>query len=425
MRFGSPIGASSSVAIAELSGPVSLATGTTVGLASGATVGLAAGSAQVGTVGLQTGTAVGLAAGAQAAVTNASGTQLATYGNPQLVYSGTVAGLNGQTLPSTPLVAGAHTLAFFPTNATINTAGRVTAKGAQSGATWAPTFGWAGNGPTFFPFDSSADDQLTFTVGGVFSQGSCEVWALAEPIASASEGAVGTSAYPGQPTGNVTMIGGLAGSGADVGPIGATSTGTNTFALQTIDSSDASPGNPIPSVAGMIGGSDGTNMRALLTDTSGRQAVIGGAASGAATAGNPVLIAGANAGNAQTIATNTSGQIQDVVADPATNAFNIEVSTNTPTWGGPTTGTIYADVIAISVNMTAVATAGAVNLMDASGVVIWSFYLNAACQDSMSIPFARKRTLVSGASGCLELAFAGGTAFTGQVRILCSYSTVE
>jgi hypothetical protein len=63
-------------------------------------------------------------------------------------------------------------------------------------------------------------------------------------------------------------------------------------------------GNPV-----QIGGSDGTNTRALLTDTSGRQNVVGAAASGSAVAGNPVLIGGSDGTDARTISTDASGHV--------------------------------------------------------------------------------------------------------------------
>ena len=62
-------------------------------------------------------------------------------------------------------------------------------------------------------------------------------------------------------------------------------------------------GNPV-----LSGGSDGTNARSLLTDTSGRQIAVGAAADGAAVTGNPVLIAGQDGTNAQSLLTDTSGR---------------------------------------------------------------------------------------------------------------------
>jgi hypothetical protein len=63
-------------------------------------------------------------------------------------------------------------------------------------------------------------------------------------------------------------------------------------------------GNPV-----LIGGYDGTNTQTVLTDTSGRQQVVGAAADGAAVAGNPVLVAGTDGTNAQTMLMDTSGRL--------------------------------------------------------------------------------------------------------------------
>ena len=62
-------------------------------------------------------------------------------------------------------------------------------------------------------------------------------------------------------------------------------------------------GNPV-----QIGGSDGTDIRTLLTDASGRQEVVGAAASGSAVVGNPVLVGGSDGTDARTISTDTSGR---------------------------------------------------------------------------------------------------------------------
>jgi hypothetical protein len=74
--------------------------------------------------------------------------------------------------------------------------------------------------------------------------------------------------------------------------------------------SESSTGVAIPSTALMVGGSDGTNLRALFLDSSGRQIIIGAAANGAAVAGNPVLIAGSDGTNARSIRTATDGTVR-------------------------------------------------------------------------------------------------------------------
>lgn len=59
----------------------------------------------------------------------------------------------------------------------------------------------------------------------------------------------------------------------------------------------------------LVGGSDGTSTYRFLTDTSGRQVVIGAAADGAAVAGNPVLMAGFDGTLAQALLTTAAGHL--------------------------------------------------------------------------------------------------------------------
>jgi hypothetical protein len=89
--------------------------------------------------------------------------------------------------------------------------------------------------------------------------------------------------------------------------------------LRSQTSSESNTGAAVPTQASMVGGTDGTNLRAFLTDTSGRQIVIGAAADGAAVTGNPVLMAGQDGTNAQSIFTDTTGR-QVMVGAAATGA---------------------------------------------------------------------------------------------------------
>lgn len=77
--------------------------------------------------------------------------------------------------------------------------------------------------------------------------------------------------------------------------------------LRAQTSSESNTGAAVPTQASMVGGTDGTNLRAFSTDTSGRQIVIGAAANAAAVTGNPVLVAGSDGTNARTIKTLTDG----------------------------------------------------------------------------------------------------------------------
>jgi hypothetical protein len=84
--------------------------------------------------------------------------------------------------------------------------------------------------------------------------------------------------------------------------------------LPTQDVSDGTPGGTAPVTALQVAGTDGTDLRVILTDTSGRVENVGAAASGAAVAGNPVLIAGSDGTDARTVLTDTSGRIENVGA---------------------------------------------------------------------------------------------------------------
>lgn len=69
--------------------------------------------------------------------------------------------------------------------------------------------------------------------------------------------------------------------------------GSSSNQVQGTAAAGATPvGNPV-----QIGGSDGTNMQVLRTDTSGRQVAVGAAATGASVVGSPVYIAGIDPSN--------------------------------------------------------------------------------------------------------------------------------
>jgi hypothetical protein len=81
--------------------------------------------------------------------------------------------------------------------------------------------------------------------------------------------------------------------------------GTGNFTNASIGTT----GSAAPASASLSGGSDGSNLKALLTDSSGRQIVIGAAANGSAVAGNPVLIAGSDGTNARSLKTDATGAL--------------------------------------------------------------------------------------------------------------------
>lgn len=94
-------------------------------------------------------------------------------------------------------------------------------------------------------------------------------------------------------------------------------------------------GAAAPASALHIAGSDGANLRALLTDTSGRQEMVGAAADGAAVAGNPVLIAGQDGANVQSLLTDANGRL--------------EVNTQITPAGTGTTSSVPANVANVTI----------------------------------------------------------------------------
>ncbi len=122
--------------------------------------------------------------------------------------------------------------------------------------------------------------------------------------------------------------------------------GGSTVVTGPAASGSAVSGNPV-----LTAGSDGTNARTMLTDTSGRPQVVGAAASGAAAAGNPVLAAGSDGTNARSLSTDAGGHVQTVVGGVTDgagtyataripNVFKTAVATaagNTAAWT-PTSG---------------------------------------------------------------------------------------
>ena len=87
----------------------------------------------------------------------------------------------------------------------------------------------------------------------------------------------------------------------------------NASAIATTDKADGTPGSAVPATALQVAGTDGTDLQTLLTDTSGRQEVVGAAASGAAVTGNPVLVAGQDGTDARTLLTDNTGQLKVLV----------------------------------------------------------------------------------------------------------------
>lgn len=118
--------------------------------------------------------------------------------------------------------------------------------------------------------------------------------------------------------------GGSVAGGTATNPLRMDPTGTTTQPVSgTVTVTQGTASSLLASVGGLgiagsavvgspvrIGGSDGTNTRDILTDTSGRSIIVGAGASGSAVVGNPVLMAGSDGTNARTLKTDTSGNLQ-------------------------------------------------------------------------------------------------------------------
>ncbi len=92
--------------------------------------------------------------------------------------------------------------------------------------------------------------------------------------------------------------------------------------------SETSVGTAVPSTAVQVGGSDGTNLRPIFLDSSGRQIIIGAAANGTAVTGNPVLIGGSDGTDARTIRTATDGTIRVDPTGTTTQPISGTVTSN-------------------------------------------------------------------------------------------------
>jgi hypothetical protein len=91
-----------------------------------------------------------------------------------------------------------------------------------------------------------------------------------------------------------------------------------------------------------LAGTDGTNTRFISTDTSGRQRAVGAAASGAAVAGDPVLVAGSDGANARALLTDTAGRlITTPFGGTATSGIATGTVTTTATTNVPIRASTY------------------------------------------------------------------------------------
>lgn len=85
----------------------------------------------------------------------------------------------------------------------------------------------------------------------------------------------------------------------------------------TAASGSAPSGDPVQTA-----GYDGTDIRTLRTDSSGRPVVVGGAASGAVPVGNPIPVAGFDGTDTRVVSTDSSGDVNvNVVSSAGAGAF--------------------------------------------------------------------------------------------------------
>ena len=157
-----------------------------------------------------------------------------------------------------------------------------------------------------------------------------------------TSGKVSTIVFASANTATAATIVGVGGSGLSRVRVSAYTSGTANVTVRATTRTDPSvlfatqAGLVLPPTVAVIAGSDGTDARAITTDTSGRLMVIGAAAAGAAVAGNPVLIAGSDGTDARTLLTNASGNLligqasADVTSTGALGALNATVSVTHP-----------------------------------------------------------------------------------------------
>jgi hypothetical protein len=120
----------------------------------------------------------------------------------------------------------------------------------------------------------------------------------------------------------VNVSAGGAGGGAVYGPTAAGSAPANPPVLLGGQDGAGTPkirtlgvsvtGAAVPANGVLVGGSDGTDLQAIATDTSGRTKVVGAIASGSGVAGAPVLIGGSDGTDARTLNTDTLGNLSVV-----------------------------------------------------------------------------------------------------------------
>lgn len=150
-------------------------------------------------------------------------------------------------------------------------------------------------------FGSAALGLATYCNLGSCSSGGTTVntpWVRVSVTGASGVGVI-RGVYYGYRTGATGGTGGGGGSGGGGGGCSSPCPVVGTAAAGAPPS-----GDPV-----QVGGTDGTDIRTMKTDTSGDQIVVGAAASGAAQVGNSVPMAGNDGTDVRTVKTDTSGDL--------------------------------------------------------------------------------------------------------------------
>ena len=118
--------------------------------------------------------------------------------------------------------------------------------------------------------------------------------------------------------------------------------------LPVSDITNGTPGSAAPALAQQVGGTDGSNLRTIATDTSGNQKVVGNVASGAADSGNPIKIGGIYNSTLPTFTSGSRANLQldsrgRLITSPAvtTDLVSASYTSNPSINGGVTNYSIF------------------------------------------------------------------------------------
>lgn len=202
---------------------------------------------------------------------------------------------------------------------------------ADGGTTWTPlsahvtqtplsTLSWTANGSGNFPVGGATNVRLravaawtgTANITLIISQDLTSVY-VANNAMRIIDGTTGST------TQAVVKAASTAATTTDTSLVVALSPNSPATVVGAAASGAATAGNPV-----LIGGLDTTNARTIRTDTSGNLSIVGGGTAGSAVSTRPLQIGGSDGTNLQTLAVDTAGRI---VTAPAKNAQLITTTT--------------------------------------------------------------------------------------------------